>query len=104
MSAMWTYLLRRRHAPERICQRLAETGSRVDAIRQVRAARHSVAASAEGIVRRVAHSMPNFASQMRVAFSSMASNTGFKFAGRTADDLEHLGGGGLLLQQIRAAR
>ena len=32
-----------------------------------------------------------------VAFSSMASNTGSKFAGRAGDDLQHLGGRGLLL-------
>ena len=45
------------------------------------------------------HSVPNLASQMRVAFSSMASNTGSSVAGRAGDDLEHLGGRGLLLQQ-----
>ena len=44
-------------------------------------------------------STPNFASQMRVAFSSMVSNTGLQLEGRSADDLEHVGGGGLLLQR-----
>ena len=33
----------------------------------------------------------------------MASNTGFKSPGRRANDLEHVGGGGLLLQRTRAA-
>ena len=37
---------------------------------------------------------------MRVAFASMASNTGSKFAGRTGDDFQHLRGRGLLLQDF----
>ena len=44
--------------------------------------------------------MPNLASQMRVAFSSMAWNTGSSSPGELADDLEHLGGRGLLLQRL----
>ena len=43
---------------------------------------------------------PNFASQIRVAFSSMAWNTGSKFAGRRADDAQHVRRGRLLLQQL----
>ena len=37
---------------------------------------------------------------MRVAFSSMASKHRLQLAGRTGDDLEHLGGRGLLLQRL----
>ena len=48
--------------------------------------------------------LPNFASQMRDAFSSMASNTGSSSPGELADHLKHVGGGGLLLRAIRAAR
>ena len=50
------------------------------------------------------HKLPNLASQMRVAFSSMAWNTGSSSPGELRDDLQHLGGRGLLLQRIRAAR
>src|SRR5262249_24921988 len=42
--------------------------------------------------------LPKLAPQMRVAFSSIAWNTGSQLAGRAADDLQHLGGRGLLLQ------
>ena len=34
----------------------------------------------------------------------MASNTGSKLAGRAGDDLQHLGGRGLLLQALRLVR
>ena len=44
--------------------------------------------------------MPNLASQMRVAFASMASNTGSSSPGELADDLQHLRGRGLLLQRL----
>ena len=44
--------------------------------------------------------IPNLASQMRTAFSSMVSNTGCKIAGRAADDLQHLGSRRLLLQRF----
>ena len=44
--------------------------------------------------------MPNLASQMRVAFSSMASNTGSSSPGELDDDLQHFGGRGLLLQRL----
>ena len=44
--------------------------------------------------------LPKLASQMRVAFSSMASNTGFSSAGERADHLEHVRGRGLLLQRL----
>ena len=37
---------------------------------------------------------------MRVAFSSMASNTGSSSPGELDDDLEHLRGRGLLLQRL----
>ena len=40
------------------------------------------------------------ASQTRVAFSSIFSNTGCKLAGRTADDLQHFRGCRLLLQRF----
>ena len=42
--------------------------------------------------------MPNAASHSRVAFSSIASNTGARSPGERIDDLQDLGGGGLLLQ------
>ena len=35
-----------------------------------------------------------------VAFASMVLNTGSSVAGRTGDHLEHVGGGGLLLQRL----
>ena len=44
--------------------------------------------------------MPNLASQMRVAFSSMAWNTGSSSPGELLDDLQHLRGRGLLLQRL----
>ena len=44
--------------------------------------------------------VPNFASQMRVAFSSIALEHRLKLAGRRADDPQHLRGRGLLLQEI----
>ena len=44
--------------------------------------------------------MPNLASQMRTAFSSMALEHRLEGRRRTADDLQHLGGGGLLLQRL----
>ena len=44
--------------------------------------------------------LPNLASQIRTAFSSMAWNTGSKLARRTADDAEHLRGRRLLLQRL----
>ena len=37
---------------------------------------------------------------MRVAFASIASNTGSSVAGRAGDHLQHLGGRGLLLQRL----
>ena len=40
------------------------------------------------------------ASQMRVAFSSMASNTGSRSPGELEMTLQHLGGRGLLLQRL----
>ena len=40
------------------------------------------------------------ASQIRIAFSSMAWNTGSQLARRAADDLQHLRGRGLLLQRL----
>ena len=44
--------------------------------------------------------LPNLASQMRLPlFSSMDWNTS-PFAWRTGDDFQHLGGRGLLLQQL----
>ena len=39
----------------------------------------------------------NSASHMRTAFSSIVSNTGSSSTGEPADDLEHVGGRGLLL-------
>ena len=36
------------------------------------------------------HSTPNLASQMRVAFSSMVSNTGSRVARRAGDNAQHL--------------
>ena len=42
---------------------------------------------------------PNFASHTRAAFSSMVWNTGSN-SGRRANDAQHLGGRGLLLQQF----
>ena len=44
--------------------------------------------------------MPNLASQMRVAFSSMASNTGSSSPGELEMTLQHLRGRGLLLQRL----
>ena len=43
--------------------------------------------------------VPNLASQMRTAFSSIAWNTGSSSPGELADDLQYLGGRGLLLQR-----
>ena len=37
---------------------------------------------------------------MRVAFSSMVSNTGSRSPGERTDDAQHVGGGGLLLQRL----
>ena len=51
-----------------------------------------------------ARQIPNLASQIRVAFSSMALKTGSKLAGRAADDLQHLRGRGLLLEARSCAR
>ena len=45
------------------------------------------------------NSTPNLASQIRMAFSSMAWKTGSR-SQAIADDLEHIGGGGLLLQRF----
>ena len=42
------------------------------------------------LVRRTGNSTPNFASQMRAAFSSMRLENGLQLAGRARDDLEHL--------------
>ena len=44
--------------------------------------------------------VPNLASQMRVAFSSMAWNTGSSSPGELRDDLQHLRGRRLLLQRF----
>ena len=44
--------------------------------------------------------MPKLASQMRVAFSSMVSNTRLQFARRARDDAQHLRGRGLLFQRL----
>ena len=46
------------------------------------------------------NSVPNLASQMRTAFSSMLWNTGSKLTRRLTDDLQHLGGRRLLLQRL----
>ena len=46
------------------------------------------------------YSEPNLASQMRVAFASMVSNTGSSSPGELRDDLQHLRGRGLLLQRL----
>ena len=42
--------------------------------------------------------MPNLASQMRTAFSSMVGNTGSRSPGRALNDLKHFRGSSLLLQ------
>ena len=44
--------------------------------------------------------MPNLASHIRVAFSSMASNTGSSSPGELEMTLQHLRGRGLLLQRL----
>ena len=44
--------------------------------------------------------MPNVAPQMRVAFSSMAWNTGSSSPGELEMTLQHLRGRGLLLQRL----
>ena len=44
--------------------------------------------------------MPNAASQMRVAFASMALKTGASSPGELADDFEYLGRCRLLLQRL----
>ena len=44
--------------------------------------------------------MPNLASQIRVAFASMAWNTGSSSPGELEMTLQHLGGRGLLLQRL----
>ena len=46
------------------------------------------------------NSVPKLASQMRVAFASIASNTGSSSPGELRDDLQHLRGRGLLLQRL----
>ena len=43
----------------------------------------------------------NWRRRVRVAFSSIVSKTGSSSPGELADDLEHLGGRGLLLQRFR---
>ena len=40
----------------------------------------------------------------RSGFDSIESNTGCRSTARTADDLEHVGGRGLLLQRLRESR
>ena len=44
--------------------------------------------------------MPNLASHSRVAFASIASNTGSSSPGELLNDLQHFGGRGLLLQRL----
>ena len=58
-----------------------------------------IATDAKGIVL-VDKQLPNLASQMRTAFASIASNTGSSSPGELTDDLQHLGGRGLLLQRL----
>ena len=48
--------------------------------------------------------LPKLASQIRVAFASMASNTGSSSPGELEMTLQHLGGRGLLLQRLATAR
>jgi hypothetical protein len=43
---------------------------------------------------------PNAASQRFSALSSIASNTGARFAWRAVDDLQYLGGRSLLFQRL----
>ena len=43
---------------------------------------------------------PWSASQSRAAVSTSVSSTALQIEGRAADDLEHVGGGGLLLQRL----
>ena len=45
--------------------------------------------------------VPNLASQIRVAFCQHRLEHRLQLAGRTGDDLQHLGGRGLLLQRLR---
>ena len=69
------------------------------AVRQTPAARRA-APPRETHLRRRRNRLPNFASQMRVAFSSMAWNTGSSSPGELRDDLQHLRGRRLLLQRL----
>ena len=50
--------------------------------------------------RRADSMLPNLASQMRVAFSSIAWNTGSSSPGELEMTLQHLRGRGLLLQRL----
>ena len=57
-------------------------------------------ATAEDLVRRTADRLPNLAPQMRVAFSSMASNTGSSSPGELEMTFSTSRGRGLLLQRL----
>ena len=59
--------------------------------------------SAKGIAVDQPH-WPNLASQMRVAFASIAWKYRLQFAGRTGDDPQHFRGRGLLLQRLVRSR
>ena len=51
-------------------------------------------------IRLLGRTGPNFASQSRVAFSSIALEHGLQIAWRGGNDLQYLGGRGLLLQRL----
>ena len=63
-----------------------------------------IAAVAQTTRRHTCHRMPNAASQSRIAFSSIASNTGARSPGEELMTCKHLGGRGLLFQVPRASR
>ena len=93
---MWTDCLRLDDAAETAVRARVGYGPRCDELGKCR--RHVVHARPRGSIVLVAkQSVPNLASQMRVAFASMALNTGSSSPGELADDLQHFGGRGLLL-------
>ena len=62
-------------------------------------ARYAARDAPERLTLHVRSMAPNSASQMRVAFASMASNTGSSSPGELDDDLQHLERRRLLLQR-----
>ena len=99
MSAMWTELLGLQQRDQGTVSGSGGNGSRALALRQSFAARRACRQRTECSPSQRTE-MPNLASQMRIAFSSMASNTGSRSPGELLMTLQHLRGRGLLLQRF----